>query len=92
MMAITNKIRASIATAATAGDIMFFGLHIEGGMTAMPMFLEFHNQNTGHTIVVECRVNHNPINLEAHPIVQEEASWCTAAIARNWNLHTHVYN
>jgi len=44
MMAITNKTRASIATAATAGDIMFFSLHIEGVMTAMPMFLEFHKQ------------------------------------------------
>ena len=44
MMAITNKTRASIATAATAGDIIFFGVHIEGGMTAMPMFLEFHKQ------------------------------------------------
>lgn len=44
MMAITNKTRASIATVATAGDIMFFGLHIEGGMTAMPVFLEFHKQ------------------------------------------------
>ena len=44
MMAITNKTRASIATAATAGDTMFFGLHIEGGMTAMPVFLEFHKQ------------------------------------------------
>ena len=44
MMAITNKTRTSIATAATAGDIMFFGLHIEGGMTAIPMFLEFHKQ------------------------------------------------
>ena len=44
MMAITNKTRASIATAATAGDIMFFGLRIEGGMTAMSMFLEVHKQ------------------------------------------------
>lgn len=44
MMAITNKRRASIATAATAGDMMFFGLHIEGGMTAMPVLLEFHKQ------------------------------------------------
>lgn len=44
MMAITNKTRASIATATTVADIMFFGLHIEGGMAAMPMFLEFHKQ------------------------------------------------
>ena len=71
---------------------MFFGLHIEGSMTAMPMFLGFINKETRPTIVLECRVNHNPINLEADPFLQEEASWCTAAIARNWNLRTHVYN
>lgn len=44
MMAITNKTRACIATATTVADIMFFGLLNEGGMAAMPMFLEFHKQ------------------------------------------------
>ena len=91
-MTITNKTKASIASAATAADIMFFGLHLEGGMKAMPMFLKFHEKNTRPRIVVECRVNHSPINLEADLFVQEEASWYTVAIARNWNLHTHVYS